>query len=412
MNLFRRPWGFSEGFCLGAGLLAAGLLLQFLLGAVRWEALAWPLNICLVFVFTGLLAAAFLFRGKIYAVRWAMTGKAAVPAIVFVLSLTLLMGLIRQLPDSSRSPSAGGLRKMLSFWPFVLSYAWMLCILGLVSMHHFRNLAWKRLPFFLSHCGLFVALLSAAAGRADMQRLRMRVGEGQAERRAFDGKGELHELPFSIVLHDFRLEEYPPKLVVVDNHAGTVLPEGKPEWMELGHLPSHGCLSGWQIHVLESFDKARPVMEDDSLWYVEWPGDGAVTAACVLAVSADFRDSIAGWVGCGSHRFPLQALLLDSRHSLAMPVREKRRYLSEVVVCTPDGSEIPMEIEVNKPAAVGEWKIYQAGYDARKGRWSDVSVFEIVSDPWLPAVYAGIGLMFAGALGMFVAVQRCRKEVV
>ena len=153
-------------------------------------------------------------------------------------------------------------------------------------------------------------------------------------------------------------------------------------------------------------------MEDDSLRYVEWPGDGAVTAACVLAVSADFRDSIAGWVGCGSHRFPLQALLLDSRHSLAMPVREKRRYLSEVVVCTPDGSEIPMEIEVNKPAAVGEWKIYQAGYDARKGRWSDVSVFEIVSDPWLPAVYAGIGLMFAGALGMFVAVQRCRKEVV
>ena len=57
---------------------------------------------------------------------------------------------------------------------------------------------------------------------------------------------------------------------------------------------------------------------------------------------------------------------------------------------------------MNKPLDVDGWKIYQLSYDENLGRWSDVSIFELVKDPWLPAVYCGIALMLAGAVIMFL----------
>ena len=44
------------------------------------------------------------------------------------------------------------------------------------------------------------------------------------------------------------------------------------------------------------------------------------------------------------------------------------------------------------------------------GRWSDISVFELVRDPWLPAVYAGIIMMVLGAICLFVNAQKRKEE--
>lgn len=35
------------------------------------------------------------------------------------------------------------------------------------------------------------------------------------------------------------------------------------------------------------------------------------------------------------------------------------------------------------------------------GRWSAISVLELVTDPWLPFVYFGIFLLAIGAIGLF-----------
>lgn len=48
------------------------------------------------------------------------------------------------------------------------------------------------------------------------------------------------------------------------------------------------------------------------------------------------------------------------------------------------------------------WKIYQYGYDTSMGAQSNTSILELVSDPWLPYVYAGIYMMLAGGVLMFV----------
>jgi cytochrome c biogenesis protein ResB len=60
---------------------------------------------------------------------------------------------------------------------------------------------------------------------------------------------------------------------------------------------------------------------------------------------------------------------------------------------------------VNKPFSIDGWKIYQLNYDTTMGRWSEISVLELVRDPWLPVVYTGIAMMLLGALCMFFMVN-------
>ena len=79
-----------------------------------------------------------------------------------------------------------------------------------------------------------------------------------------------------------------------------------------------------------------------------------------------------------------------------------KRFASEIVVTPHDKQAAPIAatIDVNKPIEVDGWKIYQFDYDTQRGAKSEVSLLELVNDPWLPLVYAGIYLMLAGAVLM------------
>ena len=79
-----------------------------------------------------------------------------------------------------------------------------------------------------------------------------------------------------------------------------------------------------------------------------------------------------------------------------------KRFASDIQVLTQSGKNIKATVDVNKPVEVDGWKIYQYGYDQQAGARSRISIFELVRDPWLPAVYTGIFMMLAGALLMFV----------
>ena len=86
-----------------------------------------------------------------------------------------------------------------------------------------------------------------------------------------------------------------------------------------------------------------------------------------------------------------------------MPECEPKRFVSNVNAFAKSGEMVKeVDIEVNKPLEFDGWKIYQLSYDETKGRWSDISVLELVRDPWLPFVYAGIFMLLAGALIMFL----------
>ena len=85
-------------------------------------------------------------------------------------------------------------------------------------------------------------------------------------------------------------------------------------------------------------------------------------------------------------------------------------FASDVSVYTKDGKSINGTVDVNKPLKVNGWKIYQYDYDAQRGPESEYSVFMLVRDPWLPAVYLGIFLMLAGAVClMFFMAPKMKK---
>ena len=79
-----------------------------------------------------------------------------------------------------------------------------------------------------------------------------------------------------------------------------------------------------------------------------------------------------------------------------------KRFASDVEVYTKSENKYHGIIDVNKPMKVDGWKIYQYGYDTAMGKYSEYSIFELVSDPWLTTVYIGIWMMVAGALCMLI----------
>ncbi len=88
-----------------------------------------------------------------------------------------------------------------------------------------------------------------------------------------------------------------------------------------------------------------------------------------------------------------------------------KRFASEIQIQTKLGKNIETIVDVNKPYEVDGWKIYQYGYDTQMGVQSQISILELVSDPWLPLVYAGFYMMLAGAVLMTFLVlwRRLRK---
>lgn len=386
--------------------MAIGLLLHLFTGAVDWDNFAWPINMYILTIYVITLIVLFILRKKLYFVRWAMTYNAAVPALIAVMFMTFVMGMVRQVPSSPVMGDVSIFNRMLSFWPFILVYLWMTSIIGLVSIKHLVAFRMAGIPFLLNHLGLFIALVAATLGSADMKRLTMNTRIGQAEWRATDADGRLHELPLAIELVNFSIDEYPPKLMLIDNSTGKALPSDSPEHLMLEDGIKMGRLDRWNIEILDKIELAASVSGNDTVKYVEWPSMGAAYAANVRAVSADGRNVVDGWVSCGSFLFPYQALRLDSMCSLVMPDREPRRYYSDVIIYTESGTKRNETIEVNKPAEIEGWKIYQLSYDETKGRWSDISVFELVSDPWLPVVYVGIIMIMLGAVCMFITAQK------
>lgn len=87
-----------------------------------------------------------------------------------------------------------------------------------------------------------------------------------------------------------------------------------------------------------------------------------------------------------------------------------RRFASEVQLFTTSGKHLQATVDVNKPLTVEGWKIYQYGYDTSKGAESNISILELVHDPWLPAVYTGIYMMLMGAVSMFILGVRRKKS--
>ncbi len=157
--------------------------------------LAWPLNGVLTGLYIVVLVLLYLFRKKLPFVPWLMTGRAAVWTIVLFVVLALCLGVT-------------GERSVLQSIPFLLSGLAMTMVLGLVVIKHLFAFSIRKIPFLCNHLGLFVILVAASMGSADLQRLRMTAYVNLPERQAVDKYGRVHELPFALELKDFSIDRH------------------------------------------------------------------------------------------------------------------------------------------------------------------------------------------------------------
>ena len=409
--MFNRLWKMKEGFVTGAGLILVGLALQYSVGPIDWSAFAFPINaICLV-LYLAFLALIYALRHRVRLFSFFFTTEAAVPTLIYAALLTVAMGLTRQVAPHERAIDPIGLTRMLSFWPFVLIYGRLTGIVGLIAIRQILHFRLRELPSLLSHLGVFIAIVAATLGSADMERVKLTASMDMPEWRATHEQGFL-ELPLAIQLEKFTIDEYPPKLLIINSKTGKSIPAKNPEIVLVDKHFREGKLLKWRIRVRQNLPLAAPVVTSDTVKYVGWGSSGAVTALLVEAQPMEGDRAVGkplvGWVTCGSYLFPFQELKLTKDLSLVMARREPERYAFRIHVYTRSQKNIVATVEVNKPVSVDGWRIYQLSYDESMGRWSETSTFELVKDPWLPAVYVGIFLLLAGAVLTFIFSQKRR----
>ena len=409
--MWKQPPGYTEGWTICSGLFITGIVLQLFSGKIVSDLLNFPINLISGALFLIFILSFHLISIKIKKLQWFAGYAAAVTSLSSLLFLIIIMGLTRQLPSSyDLSQENGfvrvGFMQMTVSWPFILLILYFLWILGLVVLKRLSRFKWKDTGFVFNHSGLFIALFGAIWGSGDLQRLRMTVPLNTPEWRATNEKNETVELPLAIELKSFTIDEYPPKLMLLNNITGEALPEKKPVNVSVETCPFEAELLDWKLEIVRDLPCAAGINNLDTINYVEFHGEGATSALYVKAYNVTDDTRKEGWVSCGNHLFPYASLRLNEKVSLIMAEREPKRYASDVMVYTQSGYSKEELIEVNKPLSVDGWKIYQLSYDETIGKWSQYSVFELVKDPWLPVVYSGIGMMLAGAVFLFISAPK------
>ena len=109
--MWAKPYSMKEGFLIGGCLVLAGLMLELSVGPVVWENIRWPVNGIVLAGFLSIIAIVYLLRKRVYGFQFISTYKAAIPALVYAVVLTIIMGLTQQKSITSGPfPPSGGAR--------------------------------------------------------------------------------------------------------------------------------------------------------------------------------------------------------------------------------------------------------------------------------------------------------------
>ncbi len=397
-TLWSFPWGYRESFIIAVGLAVTGLFMQSVIGTETFIHLGWPYNLITGLAYTGLLLIIHSAFRNHPLVQWLSSIPASISAISVFSFMAILLGLF---------PQKGGntivilrnlnLSKLNQSYPFLLSQIYFVTILGFVILRKAFPLKGRNIGFLLNHTGLWLILFAALIGSGDLKRLIVNLYEDEDYiNMAADMQFKQYKFPFSLKLIDFNIEEYSPKLVIFDNETHQKITGKKKYNGEIKNDLEISMLN-WNITVKYFIPGSVPAGNT----YVSSEREGSSPAALIYAVNNNTKDSVSGWITCGSYKITPQFLQLDERCSLAMTIPEPRKYNSLIDVYYGNEIHDTISLVVNKPVNIKGWILYQVGYNNRMGKWSDLSIIELVRDPWLPVVYAGIFILLAGAIYLF-----------
>ena len=395
-NLWENPWGYIESFFIGIGLIITGLFLEVFSTSNNVFTLSYPYNVIFLIGYIVVLFVLYKWFTNSQIIRWLTKVPASISSIVLVTVLVMIMGIIPQIPSENKIINNLGLNHITSNWAFLLILFQFLTCLGLISIKRILQFKWSNFGFVLNHTGLFLALTAGVLGTGDLQRLSINVYEGKPSWVATDQQKKEIELPFAFFLKDFLIDEYNPKLALVDNKTGSIAHnDGKNLYLvEKGETY---YFNNFEVKIDNFLSNAiRFGMRYEAVNEIGSPPAAKVTVKNIE------NDSIkTAWISSGSFRYPYESLKISEEYSVVMTIPEVKKFSSDIDILTKEGERISTVLEVNKPFKYKGWKIYQLSYDDKMGKWSNLSVLELVKDPWLPLIYIGIFMMIAGAIYMF-----------
>lgn len=406
-QIWDRPWKYKEGVLVSIAILLLGFILEFSTGGKGViQLLQYPNNIFFGIGIIILLFALSFFRKKSAIVEWLGSVPAAICSIGLLLFVSLLMGLTLQYDNTAPEIIKKlGLSHVVSSWPYLLSNLFLLLSLGLTTIKNIVSFRWNKLGFVVSHIGLWVVLFGANFGSIQLERLQMTVREGYMTDIAIDRTTNQNiTMPFAIGLVDFILEEYNPKISLVYNQTGKLYMDNKRHEITVDSAIV-GHLEDWEIVIKEYIYTSSKA--GDKYYFMN--ETGAAPSAFISAKNSN-GELVEGWVSCGSFNQQFEALKLNNKFSIVMLFPEPKEFTSIIEILKKDEKPQRIELQVNKPFVIDDWKLYQMSYDSDLGKWSDTSVIELIRDPWLKIVYTGIFLMLAGALYMFWMGSRKNNE--
>lgn len=393
--------GYKKAFMHCALLFSAGAVLQLMTGGLDKSFLRHPWGLIIAVNYLYILILAYAKSDSWKWMKKLYDQYAMISSLASMVIMCMIFGLTVQNGSTDGIIGALGFRHMASSWPFCLIFIYFTTVLGLRTiddLHHWKQ---RRILPLLSHAAVFIVLAAGIFSSGEKTRVRLTAPVGYPVHTGMTASGQEVRLPFVITLKKFEMKEYPPKLYMINPMRGT----SSAEYLSLEEVP--GNLDGWSITVTEYLDMAGCLK--DSTDYKAMEHVGAAPAAFIRAVEEQTGTVKEGWVSCGSHIFPPAMLQLSETQAIAMPKREPEHYLSEIIVIDDKG-ETTHQIEVNNPAKIGPWRIYQVGYDTDRGRWSTTSILECVKDGWYPLIQTALWIILASGVAMALTAGRGRRK--
>jgi len=396
-TLWKSPWGYKESFLIAFEILLIGFIIEMLFKGKGLINITQPYNIIIGIFFILLIFVIYTYFKDKKIICWLSSIPAAVSSITLFCLLSLLLGFIPQnLKEFSRFIDIIGLTHVQRSWPMLLSEIYLLIILGLVILRRIKPFNLKNVGFFLNHAGLWITLFAVTLGSGNLLRLNMRLTEGHPATNVVYNNSKLYNVPFNVKLIDFQIEEYPPKIALIDSKTKKIFNEANNNLS----LIKEGLLVNilnWEIEIKKFYRNA--ILNGNT--FIKSDVFGASSAVFIKVKNIVTGKTINGWLSTGGLINPPIYIELDNSHAIALTQPEPKKYSSLVVIKNPKKNSIDtVTIEVNHPVRVNGWYLYQLGYDDKMGKWSKVSILEVVSDPWLPVIYFGIFLLIAGAIYM------------
>lgn len=388
---------YKQGLLFSLAILIVGIILELITGGAGTGMPSWPVNVQLGLSFIIILVFVHIYYRDLNFVKWITRVPAAVSSIVLFSLLVLIMGLSPQDdPEAHKFLHYTGFSHVRNSYPFILSGLFLLTSLGLVILRRSSPLNLKNIGFLLNHLGLWLIVFAGSLGAGDLQRVTIRIHENDTVWYGMNSMHQIRELPFTLKLIDFSIDEYNPKLAYIRKEDMSFPENIKNNLMQIENK-MQVRIEDWDITVSDFYMSS---LRDSSGFY---PSFDSLSFPSAFLEAINVKNGIKkkGWISCGNFKVNPEFFDLDDIYSLAMTMPEPKTFSSLLEIVDRDGNNTTQTLLVNKPVKVSGWNLYQLSYDERMGKWSRLSVIEAIKDPWLGVIYAGIFMVLAGAVYMF-----------